>query len=104
MSFFQEIEVEDDLEETMIDDSDKDADAEEEIQVKKDKDMKLKSDKMAQVKHEDSKERIIDEEKEKRTVFVGNLNRRHKLMGVLRISQSAREFRQLSWLVRLTGN
>ena len=70
----QTADLEDDLEETLIDDSDKDADAEEEIQVKKDKDMKLKSDKMAQVKHEDSKERIIDEEKEKRTVFVGNLN------------------------------
>ena len=51
-----------------------DAEEDEEAQVKKDKVAKLENDKMAKVKHEDTKERIIDEEKEKRTIFVGNLS------------------------------
>lgn len=60
------------MKEMEVNDSEEEAD-DEESQDKKAKDVKLKTDKMAQVKHEDTKERIIDEEKEKRTVFVGNL-------------------------------
>ena len=45
-----------------------DTEEDEEAQVKKDKVAKLENDKMAKVKHEDTKERIIDEEKEKRTI------------------------------------
>ena len=38
------------------------------------KEVKLKTDKMAMVKHEDTKKRIVNEEQEKRTIFVGNLS------------------------------
>ena len=53
-------------------DSEEEAD-DEESQAKIAKNVKLKTDKLAQVKHEDTKERVIDEQKEKRTIFVGNL-------------------------------
>ena len=51
-----------------------DSEEEEKAEAQKAKAVKLKTDKMAQVKHEDTKKRIIDEEKEGRTVFVGNLS------------------------------
>ena len=60
------------MKEMEVNDSDEEAD-DDESQAKKAKEVKLKTDKMAQVKHEDTKDRIVDEEKEKRTVFVGNL-------------------------------
>jgi len=50
------------------------SDEEEEKEDAKVNEVKLKTDRMAQVKKEDSKKRIIDEEKEKRTIFIGNLN------------------------------
>ena len=54
-------------------DSEEEAD-DEESQAKIAKNVKLKTDKLAQVKHEDTKERVIDEQKEKRTIFYIILN------------------------------
>lgn len=51
-----------------------DSEEEEQAEALKAKSVKLRTDKMAQVRHEDTKKRIIDEEKEGRTVFVGNLS------------------------------
>ena len=54
--------------------SENDANEDESDEEEKKEDVKLKTDRMAQVKKEDSKKRIIDEEKEKRTIFIGNIN------------------------------
>ena len=53
---------------------DVDSEAEEKAEQEAAKIVKLYTDRMAQVKREDSKKRIIDEETDKRTVFVGNLS------------------------------